>query len=129
MCQKSDQDPVIRGWKFKLLLKFVKTSIESRQLSDIVQVAFPAESSRLSRSQSDSDPICIFVMVKNDRICPDTDQTTQDIVTILIRYSRIGHDIVTIVIRLDKIGWVRSDNDRTFQIIEDSNPTFSLYVS
>jgi hypothetical protein len=34
----------------------------------------------------------------------DIDQTTQDIVTILIRYSRICQDIVTIVIRLDKIG-------------------------
>jgi len=27
--------------------------------------------------------------------------STQDIVTIMIRYSRICHDIVTIVIRLD----------------------------
>ena len=100
---------------------------------------------------------------------PDAVQTTQDIVTILIRYSRICHEIVTIVIRLDKIGWVsrqrreapncretwptsqdlsrsaglcrtllglcyerirlRSVNDRTFQIIEDCNPTFSLFVS
>ncbi len=37
---------------------------------------------------------------------PDTVQTTQDIVTVLIRYSRICHDIVTIVIRLHTIGWV-----------------------
>ena len=93
---------------------------------------------------------------------PDTVQTTQGIVTILIRYSRICHDIVTIVIRPDKICRssrmlrdapncrecladlsdhsritglcyecirLRSDNDRTFQIIEDSDPTFSLFVS
>jgi hypothetical protein len=38
----------------------------------------------------------------------DTVQTTQDIVTMLIRYSRICHDIVTIVIRLEKIGWLQS---------------------
>ena len=94
--------------------------------------------------------------------CPDTVQTTQETVTILIRYSRICHDIVTIVIRLDKIGGVsrmlvsasnfreyladfpdqsrsvglcyelirlRSNNDRTFQIIEEINPIFSLFVS
>ena len=36
----------------------------------------------------------------------DTVQNTQNIVKILIRYSRICHDTGTIVIRLAKIGWI-----------------------
>lgn len=86
----------------------------------------------------------------------ETAQKTQDIITILIRYSKISYDIVTIAIRQDKIDlvfpnvtgctWLSgvldrplrsvlidyerirlpSDSDMTFQIVEDSNPTFSL---
>ena len=39
----------------------------------------------------------------------DTVRNTQNLVRILIRYSRICHDIGTIVIRLHKIGWVSSN--------------------
>ena len=73
--------------------------------------------SRFSRMRSDRDPAdlnaigthsarngngkCLNIMP----VPQDTIPTTQDIVTMLIRYSRICYDRVTIVIRQDKIGW------------------------
>ena len=53
------------------------TEASSIQQSDIVQEAwrfnrFHPNVSRFSRSHSESDPICIFRMIKTDGICPDS---------------------------------------------------------
>ena len=55
------------GWKNH---KFV---LKTRQQSDAYRFSrFQPTSSRLSRSRSDYDPTCIFRMVKNNRLCPDS---------------------------------------------------------
>ena len=65
----------------------------SPQQSDIAQVAFrfsrfQPNSSRLSRSQSESDPICNFCMVKNDRSVPNLSRICPNSVPILHNASR-----------------------------------------
>ena len=58
----------------------------TRQQSDTVPEAsrfsrFQPTSSRLSRSRSDYDPSCIFRMVKNNRLCPDSVPISSDVWT------------------------------------------------
>ena len=109
---------------------------------------FQPNQSRISRFQSESDLICIFRMIKKDRICPDSvpiipnvirqrsDQTNsaefpdcfKQALTVGSPWPTSQDFSRSVGLCYERIG-LRPENNRTFKIIQDINPIFTIFVS